>query len=81
MSNTLKACPFCGGKAVEYLHRNGKYYIANIVCKECGASTKYFAGSDRYVVRASRYAWNRRVKTDAKCVSCEGGYCEEECEV
>ena len=63
MSNTLKPCPFCGGKAVEYLHDNGKDYTAHIVCKECGASTQCFVGSDRYVVRASRYAWNKRVKT------------------
>ncbi len=63
MSNILKPCPFCGGKAMEYLHHD-KDYTAHIVCKECGASTQCFVGSDRYVVRASRYAWNKRVKTD-----------------
>lgn len=67
MSNTLKPCPFCGGKAVEFLHHNMNRTnsdVAQIVCKNCGASTQYFVGSDRYAVRASRYAWNKRVKID-----------------
>lgn len=68
----LKPCPFCGGKAMEFLHKRSVVppheddYVAHIVCKECGASTQCFVGSDRYVVRASRYAWQRRVKEEVE---------------
>lgn len=75
----LKPCPFCGGDAIEYFHNGKDYCTAHILCKVCGASTKPYVGTKEYVVRSTRFEWNRRVKTDAKCVSCDGGYCEDEC--
>lgn len=64
MSNTLKPCPFCGGDAIEYFHNGKDYCTAHILCKVCGASTKPYVGTKGYVVQATRFEWNRRVKTD-----------------
>jgi len=53
MSETLKPCPFCGGKAELYV------YVINgdkrIRCSHCGCSTSGY-GEPEYAVTA----WNRR---------------------
>lgn len=69
MSNTLKPCPFCGGEAIEYLHHNTNStfdYVAHIVCRNCGAATKPYVGTKEYVVRSTRFEWNRRVKDEVE---------------
>lgn len=54
MSEQLKPCPFCGGKAVrdctEYKH--GATY--SVLCEECGVEVTRFAE-----IEAIK-AWNRR---------------------
>lgn len=42
MTETLKPCPFCGGKAYYYYERGND----SIVCEECGAKLPYFDFGD-----------------------------------
>lgn len=42
MTDKLKPCPFCGGKAYYYYERGND----SIVCEECGAKLTYFDFGD-----------------------------------
>ena len=51
MSEELKACPFCGGKA-EWKEDDGWIWLE---CSECGIRGKRAMSND-----SARYYWNRR---------------------
>lgn len=54
MSDELKPCPFCGGKARRRF-TNGKYGITYYAfCEECGAEMSTINENEMYE------AWNRR---------------------
>ena len=54
MSNELKPCPFCGGKAISL--KDKYYHIYSVACTECDAGTNTYG-----VEQAAIYAWNNRV--------------------
>jgi Lar family restriction alleviation protein len=56
MSEDLKPCPFCGGKAWYNNHGNGTF-AEWYECEDCGAST-------RRARRVTVDDWNRRVGED-----------------
>lgn len=58
MSNELKQCPFCGGKAV--LCENTDY--AYVYCKECGSQTDESHGT----AGAAVATWNTRAERTCK---------------
>ena len=60
MSEELKPCPFCGGKAelVDY-GISGEYKV--VWCFECGARTRMFY-AEIFRGRKAIEEWNRRVK-------------------
>lgn len=60
MTETLKLCPFCGGKAHYYYERGND----SIVCEECGAKLTYFDFGDAHDELVK--AWNTRQTEDAK---------------
>lgn len=56
MSNELKPCPFCGGRAYLSERMNGGYYV------ECESINGCLAESGNYDTRGQAIeAWNRRV--------------------
>lgn len=66
----IKQCPFCGGtaKLVETTECGGHgefYRTARVMCRECGASTKYVIIDGFYGATTSKSdaiaAWNTRV--------------------
>ena len=65
MSEELKLCPFCGGKAVAYVNDG-----VRVVCTECGAKTKSLV--DGYsqgrpmgsAIKSVVKAWNRRTNNE-----------------
>lgn len=60
MTETLKLCPFCGGKAHYYYERSND----SIVCEDCGAKLTYFDFGDAHDELVK--AWNTRQTEDAK---------------
>lgn len=50
--NTLRSCPFCGGKARQYYGNCDAY---GIVCNKCSAKVYGYANQ-----AAATRAWNRR---------------------
>lgn len=58
MPNTLKPCPFCGGKAkyIQIMAKTERGYADVVQCIECFAGTRY--GKDKDEAFA---LWNRRV--------------------
>lgn len=54
MSDNLKPCPFCGGKAVEHYPGRTAY---GIECEQCRIGTAYVC-LDQY--KQAQEAWNRR---------------------
>ena len=65
MTQTLKPCPFCGGKAeirhvqAYYDDKRGKYLGYFVICKNCLTS------GDNYATEAqAANAWNRRTILD-----------------
>lgn len=66
----LKPCPFCGGEPIEFVHKEGfnkTDYSAHIVCRGCGASTKPYIGTKRFVTAGVRTDWNKRVNPCEEC--------------
>jgi Lar family restriction alleviation protein len=66
MSDILKPCPFCGGKAELHLfqmHAEDEPYAASISCPECGVN-----GAEEWMVDGKDFKqraikkWNRRMK-------------------
>lgn len=55
MSEELKPCPFCGGKAILLDTVDGEYYVK---CKKCGISTPAWVRAETSMNR-----WNRRVNS------------------
>lgn len=60
MSEVLKPCPFCGGKAirVEVKELNGWNFIA---CMVCGCRTADYPPQDTQQGDIAANKWNRRV--------------------
>lgn len=56
MSNKLKPCPFCGGKAE--FSEDEFFCRYSVVCTECGAETNTYG-----VEQNAIDAWNNRVRT------------------
>jgi Lar family restriction alleviation protein len=56
MSDKLKPCPFCGGKA-EF--RSGSSTMPYIRCRECGGRTKSSRNKANLIA-----VWNRRAEHD-----------------
>jgi Lar family restriction alleviation protein len=63
MTNKLKPCPFCGGKALlgfsrdEFLNERHFVICENVI--ECGCLTQYCNNKDNAIKR-----WNRRAEND-----------------
>lgn len=68
MSEELKPCPFCGGKAemnYERIPGEDKGFWAQIICCNChGRSGGTWAGSYNAAERKEVKAWNRRVSDE-----------------
>jgi len=60
MSEPLKECPFCGGKAALEINDDHASKIF-IYCKECGISTDTYIWTDK---DDAVTAWNRRAQPD-----------------
>lgn len=64
MSEELKPCPFCGGKAslnYERIPGENKGFWAQVICNGCyGRSGGTWAGSYSAAERIETKAWNRR---------------------
>ena len=65
MSEELKSCPFCGGKAVVHVNDG-----VRVMCTECGAKTKglvdgYSQGRPMgSAINSVVKAWNRRANDE-----------------
>ena len=58
MSEELKSCPFCGGKATLVETANS---WCNVLCDKCGAMTRCFINSSEYASKTKAVeALNRR---------------------
>ena len=68
MSEELKSCPFCGGKAgvnYERIPGEDKGFWAQIICNNChGRSGGTWAGSYNAAERTEIKAWNRRANDE-----------------
>ena len=72
MTDELKSCPFCGGKAE--LHRPSIAVYA--ICSKCGISTSYIYPPEEAVRR-----WNNRSAEDAlNLIGTKADFCADECE-
>jgi hypothetical protein len=61
MSNDLKSCPFCGGKADVYSNPGRRYtWFIYCACEMCGARGKTYATK----INPSEHNWNT---DDVKC--------------
>ncbi|MFM1991302.1 MAG: hypothetical protein RJA99_4259 [Pseudomonadota bacterium] len=74
MSDELKPCPFCGGKAFFDQEDGGGHFV---MCDRCSASTnlRYACGDDPRPLLAEQ--WNRR--TNPTAPSAEDRYCDSHC--
>lgn len=65
MSEELKPCPFCGGKAVVHVNDG-----VRVICRECETASKclidgYSQGRpDGSAIKSVIKAWNRRVNDE-----------------
>lgn len=57
MTEKLKRCPFCGGKAFEY-YSGSQFEFCEVVCKECGCRSK------RKTEEEAIASWNTRKPMD-----------------
>lgn len=73
MSKDLKPCPFCGGKSKIKHEMSNDYWLdvpVTIIhffvkCKKCGAISKKFKISEKYIAAEKAIeAWNRRANND-----------------
>ena len=74
MSEELKPCPFCGGKAALRMSwmADGHRY-RSVECVECGATTP---GNYSEVGDQSAWDWNTRTPEQAIAATLGGGECE-----
>lgn len=57
MSDKLKSCPFCGGKAI--LSEDKRYDVHSVFCNEC-----YIETSPQNTEQEAIDAWNKRVQPE-----------------
>ena len=64
MSDTLRACPFCGGPGKVVLKQWDLFNVGAIVqCQRCGARTKLIVPSAEYSAKDKAIRrWNRRAR-------------------
>lgn len=71
MSKDLKPCPFCGGKGKIKREMENDYWFdvpvtiihVFVKCKKCGAISKKFKISEKYITAEKAIeAWNRRAE-------------------
>ena len=58
MTEDLKPCPFCGGKAILGIDENDRKRPYFVYCDKCNNSTAFYKSKRKAVE-----AWNRRVES------------------
>lgn len=67
MSEELKPCPFCGGKARIIKESQPGFIQCKVACRNCGTATPFIGSKEQSII-----TWNCRAQQPNEPLTCDG---------